>query len=240
MMVSSHLPEVDEETFLRFFQYAYRGDYEVADLKFSNSLSSGNPEHLMTCDDCRENQIYCRCNWCNHCRGEGIDGNCSLKEAQLDFSCNETREPITYGLQKASFMRAFLDEAHLTYDMVCMRANDENPDRCWSNVFLAHAKVYVMADCWGVEALAELSKNKIHQILIVFDLRKRTINTITTLIDYVCENTTDEECRDILRDVLYRYCTIHIELLSGSEQFQELLRERGDLANATIQYLVKG
>lgn len=123
--------------------------------------------------------------------------------------------------------------------MVCMRANDENPDRCWFNVFLAHAKVYVMADCWGVEALAELSKNKIHQILIVFNLTEDTIDMIINLVNYVCENTTDEGGRDILRDVLYRYCTIHIELLSRSEQFQELLRERGDLANAIIQYLVK-
>lgn len=221
---------------MRFFQYAYRGDYEVADLKFSDSLSAGDQEHLMTCTQCEENQIFCQCDWCNHCRTDVDGSRCKLKVAQLAFSKADNRDPdMAQDAEKEHRMRRFLEDAHLTYDMVCMRGNDENPNRSWSDVFLAHAKVYVMADCWGVEALAQLAKNKIHQILVVFDLEENTINTIINLIDYVFDNTTDEGCRDILRDVLSRYCAVYIKLLSKSEQFQKLLRARGDLSNAIIQ-----
>ncbi|KAI4598823.1 hypothetical protein KJ359_002716 [Pestalotiopsis sp. 9143b] len=236
---SAHLPEVDEATFMRFFQYAYRGDYEVAELKFSDSLSGGDQEHLMTCNECEEDQIYCQCDWCNHCRTDVDESQCRLKVAQLAFSNAENRDPNTVqDPEKEDRLRQFLEDAHLTYDMVCMRGNDENPNRSWSDVFLAHAKVYVMADCWGVEALAELSKNKIHQILVAFDLEENTIDTIINLIDYVFDNTTDEGRRDILRDVLYRYCAIYAKLLSKSERFQKLLRARGDLSNAIIQILL--
>ncbi|KAI0150972.1 hypothetical protein BJ166DRAFT_628038 [Pestalotiopsis sp. NC0098] len=236
---SAHLPEVDEATFMRFFQYAYRGDYEVAELKFSDSLSGGDQEHLMTCTGCEQNQVYCQCDWCNHCQTDYGDSDCALKNAQIEFTTAENRDCFGfYDAKREERTQEFFDDAHLTYDMVCMRANDENPDRCWSDVFLAHAKVYVMADCWGVEALAELAKNKIHQILVIFNLEEDNIDTIINLIDYVFDNTTDEGRHDILRDVLYRYCTIYAKLLSTSEQFRKLLRARGDLSNAIIQILL--
>lgn len=113
---------------------------------------------------------------------------------------------------------------------------DYAPGECWYDMFLAHARVYIFADCYGIDALAELSKRKLQRALVLFELTPDDVDHITMLVDFVWRNTCDD---DQLRILLCRYCAYNIQQLSPNDKFSVLLAERGDFSSAVIKQLLE-
>ncbi|ETS81043.1 hypothetical protein PFICI_06045 [Pestalotiopsis fici W106-1] len=235
----THLPETDEATFDRFCQFAYRGDYEVAELNFTIPVTCRDPEHKV-CNSCKKNtkrsnkgsrQSYGSDGYCNVCDCHRVICVCR-KGALLNHGTDEPKVQALWD--------AFIQESGISVPMLQSLEIGELAGRCWSDVLLAHARVYVLADYNMIDALAELAKKKLHQALILFELKEDNVDDITSLVDYVCENTVDKaEGPDRLRALLYRYCAFNIQQLSPNEKFRALLDQRGDLGSAIIQQLLE-
>ncbi|ETS81042.1 hypothetical protein PFICI_06044 [Pestalotiopsis fici W106-1] len=229
----AYLPEVDEATFALFLRYAYKGDYEVAGLELSDRAE--------TCLDCEQDLIRCNCDYCNSCCR--MLCYCGIKETQSLF-----RDRL-YGHalcdQEITTLKKFADGAFLTYQMLEFRTN--NSDETFSEVLLAHARLYAMADYYDLRSLATLSKNKIHQTLALLGLQddfwsgeSTCVNAVCNLVDYVCRNTVDKKgSPDLLRALLYNYCAMNIRFLSEKERFLRLLQERGDFSAGIICEIAK-
>ncbi|KAK6222837.1 hypothetical protein LQW54_000646 [Pestalotiopsis sp. IQ-011] len=188
----AHLSEeVDEETFNHFFQFAYKGDYEVAGSKFTP------PRALRL----------------------GAFHNEGIGEAKV-----------------VKLWKGFVDESTLSMRLLRSLSISDDAERCWSEIFLAHARVYVFADLYDITPLAKLSKKKLHQALVVFELQKENVDEITILVDYVCANTRGD---DKLRELLCRYCAYNVQQLSPNDKFSELLEEHGDFSSAIIKQLLQ-
>lgn len=86
----------------------------------------------------------------------------------------------------------------------------KNKEGCegYTEVFLCHAKLYVMADIYDIPALKQLTLHRLHATLKEFTLYPSRMNDIATLAKYVFENTVPE---DKIRDMMTLYYACIIE-----------------------------
>ncbi|GAB0138169.1 hypothetical protein EsDP_00006413 [Epichloe bromicola] len=96
----------------------------------------------------------------------------------------------------------------------------------YSDFFISHAKVFIFADCYGVEDLMNLSMRKLHQALCGFRPSPERISDILALVRFCYDNPAPEKLKEILASYLACY-TESVFLVSG---FKELLRKKGDFA----------
>ncbi|KAG6118797.1 hypothetical protein E4U13_008241 [Claviceps humidiphila] len=76
--------------------------------------------------------------------------------------------------------------------------NEGNMRLDFSAFFIAHAKVYIFADCYGVAGLLNLAMRKLHKALCGFRLSTLRIDDVVSLVDY-CYNlrqTVPREAED--------------------------------------------
>ena len=96
----------------------------------------------------------------------------------------------------------------------------------YSEVFISRAKIFIFADCYGVEGLINLSMRKLHQALCGFRLSRARALDIVALARFCYDNLAPEKLRGLV--MFYLACTA--ELMSEIGSFNELLRENGHFA----------
>ncbi|KAF3480423.1 uncharacterized protein GIQ15_05770 [Arthroderma uncinatum] len=100
-------------------------------------------------------------------------------------------------------------------------------------VFLAHAKLYVLADRYRVDNLRLLVLGKLHGTLQEFLPYKERIGDIVELVKfaYSDENTLGNGAgnTDDLRKLVARYVAFQVDSMRSSEEFMELLQKNCDL-----------
>lgn len=99
---------------------------------------------------------------------------------------------------------------------------------------LCHARVYVLADCYGISQLMEISYNKLHQAMCQFVLQTESLVDVIALIHYCYEELVPERLKKLV--VMYTACKV--ETLWKDEQFQHILEEHGGFARAVIGTLI--
>lgn len=101
-----------------------------------------------------------------------------------------------------------------------------NMDADYSSVFISQAKIFIFADCYGVDKLAGLSMYKLHRSLSGFRLnRARSLDVVA-----LAEFCYDTESPERLRKLVAHYVACIAELLYTIESFVELIRQNGDFA----------
>ncbi|KAK2058510.1 hypothetical protein LY76DRAFT_514079, partial [Colletotrichum caudatum] len=91
--------------------------------------------------------------------------------------------------------------------------------------FISHAKMYVLADCYGVEGLESLSLRKLHRALKQFELSEEGIGDIVQLMDS-------------LRFLVNRYSACKVEDLWKGPVFQALLDTNSEYAKGLQQEML--
>ncbi|KAF3023695.1 hypothetical protein E8E14_013821 [Neopestalotiopsis sp. 37M] len=167
--------------------------------------------------------------------------NGSMKEAREGVAKRGALDNLgTDGPNVVKLWRTFLRDSGIPLSSFKTLGTDESLEGSWSDVLLAHARVYVLADYYHIDDLADLAERKLHQALVSFELKQSNTDAISDLVDYVCRNTVDgDESFDMLRVLLYRYCACNIQQLSQNERFKGLLQEMGDLSEAIIQRMLE-
>ncbi|KAF5249843.1 hypothetical protein FANTH_4894 [Fusarium anthophilum] len=98
-------------------------------------------------------------------------------------------------------------------------------------VFLSHARLYILADKYGVEDLRRLSICRLHCILYYFYFNQYNIPDIVALAQELFENTVED---DIAREIIVEYFVCFIEYIRDTPEVKELLRKGGDFPVALV------
>jgi hypothetical protein len=99
-------------------------------------------------------------------------------------------------------------------------------------VFLAHARLYVLAEKYLIEPLKELTLYKLHKTLLSFSLYLSRVNEILELARYVFCNEytpdiTGDGKGDELRRLVVEYIVCEIDTIGKTRAFFDLLEEGG-------------
>jgi len=106
-------------------------------------------------------------------------------------------------------------------------ANSKPTEDC-TTVFLAHARLYVLADKYGIEPLRSLGLHKLHKTLVGFTLYKARIGDVVELARYAySDDHTADYGNDELRTLISEYVACEIDTIGRSEIFLCLMEEGG-------------
>lgn len=97
-------------------------------------------------------------------------------------------------------------------------------------VFLAHTRLYVFADKYGIEILKCLALDKLHETLVGYNFFNDKCEDIVELVRFSYSNdNTPDGANDQLRDLVLQFVTVQQEKIGNSEPFLLLLEEGGPL-----------
>ncbi|KGO37452.1 hypothetical protein PEX1_012130 [Penicillium expansum] len=100
-------------------------------------------------------------------------------------------------------------------------------------VFLEQARLYVLADKYGIEPLSQLVLSKLYQTLKSFKLYDTGVSGIVELVRFVYLNTPPsyDSKLDALRNLVTCYVVSILGQIGENESFQELLEEGGSFVS---------
>lgn len=104
------------------------------------------------------------------------------------------------------------------------------PSEDFTPVFVAHAELYVFAEKYGIKILKQTTLHKLHKTLAIYKINPADIRPIIELIRYTFseDNTLDQENHvDDLRELVIAYITSEIKTIGKCPQFLVLLEEGG-------------
>lgn len=230
------LADVEAETFVRFIQWAYTGSYHVGRDNNNNNNNSNNKNFNNA--DVRESAMD----------DELLYDSVHLKEV---FGKKTKKKKFVYGdddfaprpppehLRRAFSGRDYpVFESSLTpsYPFDYNNSNNSNNNINSTNnidinnskpkAFLLHAKIFVFAEKYDLQALKMLSIHNLHYLLSHYQIFSQHIPDIVNLIRYSYENT--QASSDPLRELLASYVELEMAMLIEAKSFEELLEEGGE------------
>jgi len=212
--------DVDKETFMRFAQFAYIGDYSIPTMIVKPSaptaderLRPPSPEFFMPSDEWTANKAGKK-----HARAVPVTKTI----------------PVFKDLIYARPMPQFNFEG--TYNLKVGDGIGENI----GEILHIHASLYVLAEKWGVDRLKRLTLFKIHKTLSLFSLDALRLEVVVDFVRYVYsdERTPDlESTVDELRELVRQYIVANAEFTSRNAPFLALIEEGGALARDLWKYV---
>ncbi|KAM3496823.1 hypothetical protein MY10362_009806 [Beauveria mimosiformis] len=206
--------DVSEDTFIRFGQYVYTGDYDGA-APFEPPASPTPPPTEEP--------------------GEGSDASPAVEalpaeedipdddfwgSAKPKKSKKKAVSEWDWGVSPPQRAEQAWEHFTTTRSYLCAPPipsptlkNLNNKTKEYAEVFLSHARVHVMADYYLIQPLATLTLHKLHEILCNFTLHKQRIPDIVTLLRFCYE--ADE--RPVLRELSVAFSHDSTLTVSGSE-----------------------
>ncbi|TQV92248.1 hypothetical protein V2A60_004534 [Cordyceps javanica] len=172
-------PQCDVETFVRFLEYVYTGDFE-------------SPMALT----------------------HDLGGESESAEEHAD-----AKVPKPFEIRQAVWDNFvyWLDREYTSHTLYYMQWHPEGDG---DDALVAIAKVYMLADYYGVDRLARLCMFKLCELLV--DTQERP--SLGGLINLV-ELCIVEQCPTRLRKFVLEYSAFHLHPLVGEEKFQQLAKE---------------
>ncbi|KAG6271961.1 hypothetical protein E4U47_002776 [Claviceps purpurea] len=98
---------------------------------------------------------------------------------------------------------------------------------------LSHARLHVFADCYGIKPLMRLSLSTLHHVLIKVP-EDRLTPRVVKLLQYCYENDTPAA----LKDLVVEYVVCRVETLWEKEEIVELAQDHGNFSSAVIKGLL--
>lgn len=222
------IEEVDVDTFARFVEYCYTGDYPAAEHLIV--LDASSMEHEVSAFDGVFKHMY--------------ESEAAL-EAELpepepepypELPPDSTRlEKIWYAFTNLSWYTPSQEPKPPQYSARVNREACED----YTDVFLSHARLYVFADTYDIERLRVLSLHKLHQSLVNFTLFAERTTDIALLLQYAYQHTPERTgTMDDLRELLMKYVCCYLEDIRCNGVFEEILKAENNLSVDLLELLV--
>ncbi|GAB0142529.1 hypothetical protein EsHS_00003074 [Epichloe bromicola] len=199
---------VDEDTFVRFWQFAYTGDYEVWD-EPSGQIAAGSVAQVEEPPSEPEPEP--------EPEPRSLFGN-SFHTVQRNVS-----PPIKKETLSTRFVA--LGETSHKPNLGHLAGSD-------GKHLLNHAKVFVFADCYEITLLIELSYNKLHQTLSKLVLRSEASKAAVVALAQYCLET---DVPDRLKELVVLFVACKFERLLENERFGELLDAHGNFGRNILE-----
>lgn len=159
---------------------------------------------------------------------------CPCQSAFSDCEACATLNEVWTPPKRHSLILEFLDQTGTMYPTsASVFSPRKNAEGCedYTNVFLCHAKLYVVADTYDIPSLKQLSIHRLHATLKEFNLYPSRMNDIATLAKYVFENTSPQ---DKIRDMITLYYACIVEDAQKQDGLESLIKEIPDFAFGLI------
>jgi hypothetical protein len=252
------LDDVDKQTFVRFCEYVYTGDYAAADpeilldsstigtldsvkpdcvtpgpLAVVNNGPEAEPEFLY---DPVDIDVTADLSW-----GTGH----SSKKDKRGKAGVEVKKPAPLPQSRKSVLwTRFKELSYPTPAPPPQPGPNDDPLEDYTPVLLSHAHIYVFADRYDIPPLKTLALHKLRQTLIKFTLYRERIGDIVELARYSYANTPELSGgvvggnMDALRELVLDYLVCKVEYVVESEKFLLLMEEGGALASGMMKAIV--
>lgn len=198
------LDKVDEQTFVRFCQFAYTGNYSEPKPQTTDHLLPEVFEYdeSWTASQLRERKSTTKKQRQKHRQ----TSNLFATSDSIDSPCTCTWKPCSKRLEEEDLTR----------------------------ILLAHAQLYVFADCYQIEQLASISFSRLFETLEV--LKGATTNTdgMTELVRLCFEEAVPGN----LKNMVTTYASYEMKRLWTHPGFRELVGENNELSVALIDAMV--
>ncbi|OCL02376.1 hypothetical protein AOQ84DRAFT_434418 [Glonium stellatum] len=218
---SVNFDDVLEEDFIRFCQFAYMGDYTTPPCIIEENTSGISeiqpkspppPPPPVALPDTNEIIVEADVGWAfsspsskkSKYSKKGIGKLAKLFDDRV-FSSILPRQRIIN---------------------LCEPISNSDEQEDYTPVFLAHARLYVFADKYGIESLKSLSLQKLHKTLKNFTLYRARVGDILKLVQYAYEHTADYG-NDSLRVIVAEYILCEIDTIGKTRKFSDLMEEGG-------------
>ncbi|KAL7942926.1 hypothetical protein V8C42DRAFT_330768 [Trichoderma barbatum] len=199
--------EIDEETFIRFSQYLYTGNYDETEPKKreADAVTPSQAEYVKAVVTERSIPRL-------------GPGRLSLLRAQ-----KESEPPVP--IKKKDLLWNKFRKLHPLPSAPNASLRTNGPDDDFTDVLLCHARTYIFADYYGIEALQTVALHKLWQALIQFKLHAKGCGDIIRLVRYCFNETVDRgQQADPLRSLVCLYAACKVEELWRVAEFQDLIK----------------
>ncbi|KAF5877949.1 uncharacterized protein Bfra_000114 [Botrytis fragariae] len=237
--------DVSKETFERFVQFAYTGDYTLPAPKMREWNRS---------DNCEELELTSKKEKKKKKLNDQVKSalTVALASSKLDAKVEEFLSPQRVRYPELTLFKFSVDFECLTFPLLASRNNYDHTcePRGWvdsgknySNVFIGHAALYILGDFRLIDTLKALALYKLHKTLCAFELNSETFHDVIHLVRYVyAEEGGEEGCGDeigALRSLVCHYMAMHAHDLSCENKFMELLGEGGQFVKDFFEFEVQ-
>ncbi|KAG5961189.1 hypothetical protein E4U58_004386 [Claviceps cyperi] len=107
--------------------------------------------------------------------------------------------------------------------------NSWSMDTDYSQLLIAHAKIFLFADCYEIDALMNLAMQKLHKALCEFRLSRVRVDDILALIRFCYEQPAPEKLRKLVASYSAAIMDSNVSTVLA-ECFQNVLKESGEFA----------
>ncbi|KAG5933481.1 hypothetical protein E4U59_006855 [Claviceps monticola] len=200
------LADEDVRTIAAFAEFVYKGDYRLS----CGGLPSDNGKEA-------------------HCKGTCSD---SIKELGRPVNNHWTafEKSEEYGYQEFSSNRVNCPDCRRKIQApVVPILNTWSMDTDYSQLLIAHAKIFVFADCYGIDALMNVAIQKIHKALCEFRLSRVRVDDILALVRFCYEQPAPEKLRKLVASYSAAIMDSNVSTVLA-ECFQDVLKESGEFA----------
>ncbi len=228
------LKDVDENTFVRFSQYAYTEDYIAANSNILSDFFTIISTHLVS------NEVF-------NAQSKS-ESELELVRNLFDFDISnddwrffkKNKKKAKIWSKKFELWGNFKSKAYIISKPAFQSWKNRELCEDYTEIFLYHARLYVFADKYDVDSLKDLSLHMLQRTLIEFTLYDERIENIINLLRYSYSNTTDRsESIDDLRLLVVHYFTCVVENLSRSNEFQLLLKKVDSFARDLVKQMLE-
>ncbi|KAH9206129.1 hypothetical protein DL95DRAFT_316139, partial [Leptodontidium sp. 2 PMI_412] len=208
--------DIEEDTFIRFCQFAYTGDYTTPDFIHIPAVELPDIAPPAILDDTD--------------RDEPVGDK--LKKPSKSSRLRQSLHDRLYDTETTRTLSAAR----------CGVRQNSDPSEDYTTVFLGHAQLYVFEEKWGIKSLKTLTLFKLHRTLTTFTLYEARRPDIVELLRYAFSNAhTPDLVDDVddLRSLVMLYTACEVESLVRCPEFLLLIGEGGQLAQDLVQVLMQ-
>ncbi len=223
--------DADQETFVRFAQFAYTGDYSVP--KMTVSCQVPQPKQ------CEKRTEVEKDLWANEAPPSDDSWGAfnsamkkDMKKKKGVLSMNGERSRSSQTTDSTIF-----DKSHVyaLRQPRCKFADSCDPKIIYgpeenniTEALLSHTLLYILAEKWGIDSLKKLTLFKLHQTLSMLVLDSPKVPHVMELVRHGYAGTPDLETGiDCLRDLLCQYVAANVKVMSEHEAFLALIQDGG-------------
>jgi hypothetical protein len=242
--------DVKKETFERFVQFAYTGDYSIPEpiprVENAVSIDSRSRDSSIKSVELNGNEKITGAITPPLQRRSLLDAwdlskskKDKKKKKGIEHSLPITNiPPPTDGFHMLSYP---LRASRNPYTEDCEPPADFERSLSYSNVFLGHAALYVLGDFWLIDSLKALALFKLHKTLLVFELDGTNVEDILDLARYAYldEGKGSGEGIGELKNLVCQYMASAAVALTVDESFMDLLRGGGQFVKDLWGFVVQ-